>query len=100
MHGEVLQYTSSVGLIRDLRTGYVSPHYYVIYNNKFETVMGGLENNNAVGNYIWENMAQDNNTVEHTTEQSSTEHVPIPPLYTTWLTPGEKNEQREQEMNT
>ena len=95
-----LQHASFVGLIRNLRTGYVSPQYHVIYDKIIETVIGTLENNNYVGDYIRETLAQDNGAVEHTTEQSSTEHVPIPPLYTTWLTPGEKNEQREQEMNT
>ena len=53
--GKSLDHASSVGLLRNLRTGYVSPQYHVLYDNYFETVMGGLENNYTITDYIWEN---------------------------------------------
>ena len=43
---------SSGGLIRNLWTGYVSPQYHALYDNKFETVMGGLEDNDVITDYI------------------------------------------------
>ena len=72
--GRSLEHASSVGMIRNLRTGYVSPQYHVIYDNKFETVMGGLEDNEAVTNYIWENLGSHNNTEQIV--DSTTQYIP------------------------
>ena len=39
--GKSSAHASSVGLIRNLRTGYISPQFHVVYDNLFQTVMGG-----------------------------------------------------------
>ena len=39
--GKSPDHASSVELIKNLRTGYVSPQFHVLYDNKFQTVMGG-----------------------------------------------------------
>ena len=38
--GKSLAHVSSVGLIRNLRTGCISPQFHVVYDNLFQTVMG------------------------------------------------------------
>ena len=40
--GKSPDYASSVGLIRNLRPRYVSPQFHVLYDNKFQTVMGDM----------------------------------------------------------
>ena len=41
--GKSNAHSSSVGLIRNLRTGYISPQFHVVYDNLFQTVMGGMK---------------------------------------------------------
>jgi hypothetical protein len=36
-------HSSSVGLIRNLQTGHISPQYHVIYDQTFDTVTGGMQ---------------------------------------------------------
>ena len=42
------KHASSVGLIRNLRTGYISPQFNVIYDNNFHTLVDGEDVNEAV----------------------------------------------------
>ena len=90
--GRNLEHASSVGMIRNMSTGYVSPQYHVIYDNKFETVMGGLENNEAVTYYIWENLGTQNNS-EHII-YTATPHIPT--LDQTWMIPDDQDVERSQ----
>ena len=46
-------HASSVGLIRNLITGCISPQFHVIYDSKFQTVSCGYEDNEAVAIHIW-----------------------------------------------
>ena len=39
--GKSSKHASSIGLVRNLKTGFISPQFHVIYDHKFETVMGG-----------------------------------------------------------
>ena len=50
--GRSPNHTSSVGLIRNLTTGFVSTQFHVIYNPKFQIVSGGYEGNNTVADHI------------------------------------------------
>ena len=50
--GKSTNHASSVRLIRNLSTGYISPQYHVIYDNEFQTVMGGFEDNEEVATHI------------------------------------------------
>ena len=51
-------HASSVGLIRNLQTRYISPQFYVVYDNLFQTVMGGYEDNDAISDQIWSSLVQ------------------------------------------
>ena len=62
-------HASSVGLIRNLETGFFSPQFHIIYDNKFQTIMGGYANNNEVSEHVWNVLVQgdednENRTVE------------------------------------
>lgn len=50
--GKPSKHASSIGLIRNLNTGFISPQFHVIYDHKVETVMGGYEDNDAVADHI------------------------------------------------
>ena len=41
--GKLISYSSSVSLIRNLRTGYISPQFHVVYDNLFQTAMGDMK---------------------------------------------------------
>ncbi len=40
--GRSSKHASSVGLIRHLSTGFISPQFHVIYDTRFQTVSGGM----------------------------------------------------------
>ena len=82
-----------MGLIRNLRTGYISPQFHVVYDNLFQTVMGGYENNDTISDHIWSSLVQGSDNV---TEQAVAEHEPVPPVHADWLDPTEQHHRREQ----
>ena len=49
-------HTSTVGLIHNITSGYISPQFHVVYDCKFQTVMGGYEANGSIVTHIWESM--------------------------------------------
>ena len=53
-------HTISVGLSRNIRTRYVSPRFHVLHDDKFQTVMGGYKNNEAISAHVWDSLAQAN----------------------------------------
>jgi len=67
--GKSPKHASSIGLIRNLNTGFISPQFHVIYDHKFETVMGGYEDNDAVADHIWNNLMIDENVVDNVLDQ-------------------------------
>jgi hypothetical protein len=48
--GMSLDHASSIGLIRNVRTGHISPQFHVIYDEKFTTVSRG---DDAVNLHLW-----------------------------------------------
>ena len=40
--GKSPKHSSSIGLVRNLNTGFISPTFHVIYDHKFENVMGDM----------------------------------------------------------
>ena len=96
--GRLLQHTSSVGLIRNLNTEFISPQFHVIYDPQFQTVIGGYENNDAVANHIWHKLVQnesENELVEADKEQKS-----LPSLHKDWLTQGELTGREERSISS
>ena len=72
--GKSASYTSSVGLIRNLTTGYISPQFHVVYDCKFQIVMGGYNYNESIATHTWGSMVTEN-TIEQA--QDEQEHVPL-----------------------
>ena len=95
--GKSPDHASSVGLIRNLRTGYVSPQFHVLYDNKFQTVMGGYEHNEAISAHIWDSLAQVD--IEYVLDQANEEQEPLPHLNQEWLTSKETSSRQEQHTN-
>ena len=54
--GKSSSHASSVGLIINLTTGYISPQFHVVYGCKFQTVVGGYEHNDTIATHIWESL--------------------------------------------
>ena len=71
---------SSVGLIRNLGTGYISPQFHVVYDNKFKTVIGGYDDNDSLLSHIWDSLVQDNS--ENVIQQATLEQKPLPQFHT------------------
>ena len=58
--GKLTSHASLVGIIRNLNSGYISPQFHIIYNNIFQTAMGGYENDDAIATHIWESLITEN----------------------------------------
>ena len=85
--GKSSTHASSVGIIRNLRTGYISPQFHVVYDDLFQTVMGGYEENDTSSDQIWSSLVQGNS--EDVTKQAAVEHEPISQVNVDWLNPTE-----------
>ena len=84
MQGQYLRksvdHVSPVGLTKNLWTDFIPQQFHLVYNNYFQTVMGGLYNNEAIANLIWEGIFQEN--VDNIMDGAHQEHDPIPQLHT------------------
>ena len=74
-------------LIRNLRTEYILPQFHVVYDNLFQTVMGGYEDNSAISDQIWSSLVVDNTS--NIAEQAEVENEPVPQINVDWLNPTE-----------
>ena len=90
-------HASTVGLIRNISTGCISPKFHVIYDSKFQTASDGYEDNEAVASHIWEPLLQ--HETEQVLTEAEAEQQLLPNLYQAWLTPTEQAERRNQELN-
>ena len=92
--GKSSKHASSIGLIRNLKTGFISPQFHVIYDHKFETVMGGYDENDAVVDHIWNNLLIDESAVENVVEYVENGDVQrvkcVPHVHADWLNESEK----------
>ena len=88
--GKSLHYTSSVGMIRNLSTGFISPQFHAIYDPKFQTVTSGYENNDTVANHTWDSLGQYDS--ENVLIEANIEQEPLHNLHKDWLTQGELTE--------
>lgn len=50
--GKSRVHASSIGLIRNLTTGYISPQFHIIYDSKYQIVLGGYEDNDTTASHI------------------------------------------------
>ena len=95
--GKSPDHASSVGLIRNLRTRDVSPQFHVLYDNQFQTVMGGYEHNETISAHIWDSLAQAG--IEYVLNQANGEKESLPHLYQERLTSKETSSRQEQHIN-
>jgi Reverse transcriptase (RNA-dependent DNA polymerase) len=73
-------HAESVGLVRNLTTGYISPQYHLVYDDWFETVHSPHD----VEPIQWNDMC-----IFNRFEVDLEDHVPAPLLADEWLTPEE-----------
>ena len=76
--------------MRNLKTGFISPQFYVIYDNAFQIVMRDCEDNKTVVKHLYDKLAGSNDAVENVVDQVTVELnfqrvIPIPPLHKEWL---------------
>ena len=86
--GKPPTHASSVGLIRNLQTGYIFPYFHVMYDTSFQTVMCGCDTNDPSSNHIWEFVV--NEYRSNAVEQTKIEQENIPRLHTDWMTTEEQ----------
>ena len=95
--GKSPTHASSVGMVRNLTTGFISPQFHVIYDTRFETVSGGYEDNEAVASHIWDMLAQHQR--ENSLVEANLEQQPLPNLHRDWLSPEEREVREHQDVN-
>ena len=65
------RHASSIGLIRNLKTRFISHQFHVVYDNAFQIVMGGCDSNETVVNHIWDNLAGDLEAIDNIVDQDT-----------------------------
>jgi hypothetical protein len=77
-------HATSIGLVRNLRTGYVSPQFHVIYDELFQTIHS--EGEVDLTDPVWAGLME-TSRVRYLSDESD-DHVP--PLHRDWMTPREQ----------
>ena len=77
--GFSLDHASNVGLIRNLRTGFISPQFHVVHDENFETVSRGTTD--TIDLNLWVELVQDHRVFYPDDEDAAF----IPPLLDDWL---------------
>lgn len=90
------EHSSLVGRIRNLTTNYVSPLYYVVYDDLFQTIFNGTSLDNTTSSSIFD-LLFDNcrdwyGEVEH--DENGVVIYEPPPLEDVWLSEMERREKR------
>ena len=87
------QHSSTVALVRNLHTGYVSPQYHVVFDDKFETVFNDgktSEELDEICNTLFANSREC--FVEEEYDDDGMLIYKPPPLDEVWLTEPERRE--------
>ena len=92
------RHASNIGMIRNLSTGYISLQFHVVYDNEFQTVLGGYGDNEALTPHIWESLCK--NSVENAANDLTTTDQRIPRFHDDWLTPVERIDRERQDVNS
>ena len=89
------EHSSTVALIRHLRTGHVSPQFHIVVDDNFETVYGGEMSPgvyDAICNLLWENN-REQYAVDERDSNGDVVYSP-PPLDDIWLDEEERREKK------
>ena len=71
----------------------------MVYDNKFQTVMGGYGANDSIATHVWESLVN-NNSVDNSIDEIIHEEAKFPQLYQEWLTTSEQEHRRERNINS
>jgi hypothetical protein len=80
-------HSSSIGLIRNIRTGYLSPQFHVVYDERFETVASELTIDLSE---LWIDLFKNSRDVYNEGHDISVDG-PLPPLADEWREQGEED---------
>ena len=90
-------HSSTIGRILNLRTGYVSPQYHVVYDDLFSTVpnaeAGGIFEVQSFDQATWARILQSGHERAFPVDREHDEFghlLPLPDLHADWLTPMEQ----------
>ena len=87
-------------MIRNIQTGFISPQFHIVYDNKFETIMGGYDNNEAATNHIWDVLAPGEDGVQNIIHNSQGNQQTIPRLHDDWLSTEKKDTRQIQNLES
>ncbi len=79
------EHSSSIGLIRNLRTGFVTPQYHVVYDEVFSTVAADEV---VLDDFAWQNLLLTGR--DHALQGENLPDDQLPPLHEDWLTDAER----------
>jgi Reverse transcriptase (RNA-dependent DNA polymerase) len=88
------EHSSNIGLILNLRTGYVSPQFHVVYDDLFQTVPNAENGGLPFDEAIWDDLFR-NQRERYIDEDEDAEN--IPPLHQDWLDPDEIDDRQARE---
>ena len=88
------QHASTVGLIRHCKTGYISPQYHIVYDETFDTV---LSDASVDLSETWIDLFL-NSRESYLEGHDESADGPLAPLDDFWLTDGEKDLQKNSEV--
>ena len=90
------QHSSLVARVRNLETGFVSPQYHVVFDDRFETVFSSGEDDEVI-NALCEELFEDSRDVYAEPEYNLDGDLVYepPPLDEVWLTEPERRERKE-----
>ena len=75
--GKFSKHASSIGLVVNLQTGFISPQFHIIYDNSVHTVYGRYDGNTAMADHIWDNLyaEESNNVIENVVDQALDQRI-------------------------
>ena len=92
------QHSSLVALIRHLSTGYVSPQYHVVFDDRFETVFGNGRHENV--EHILDGIFENSRDMYAEPEIVDGEVVyKPPPLHKVWLTDADRVDHQQERLD-
>jgi Reverse transcriptase (RNA-dependent DNA polymerase) len=88
------EHSSSIGLILNPQTGYVSPQFHVVYDDLFQTVPNRDNGVNPFPESVWDHLFR--NEREQLVDPDA-DPATVPPLHLDWLDPDEQQQRADDE---
>ena len=84
--------------VRNITTGYIFPQFHVVYDNEFQTVIGGYDDNETLAPNIWKTLCT--NSKENAAEDMTSNDSRLPRLHKDWLLHEEKEDREHGDLNS